>query len=879
MISRVFQPTWILSTSATLWIAVLWCANVHGDCDATQLSAPYTLLVIDKSGSMEMTADELRAEGLAMLPIDEGRKPWEAARVRIDELLNRLSDGRIVRGGLFSSEVQWLDEVSLDSDDGRDRLRGMIDELAPVRGQGSTALFEALNDAVAQARTLSDEDPSRDIAIIVYTDGVDSTQDPTEKSRKRDRVRTEFAKLVDSNPNVWLYYTPIIQGKSDAIETIIDHSHAVGVGFKFPLPLAIEPTGFVLPSAKLNPKATISTTLCGHPGVWQIINDATMKLEFEPDELDGASGPPIQIDVAPVKMREGTIDIPLEVLNAEVLKPDQVYSGKLKITYPTLGDHEIRAPAEFTVRFQAAAPPEIYDIRPVDGSTVPAGQPITFIAQTLQGASIIWDFGDGDSDSNATTQHTYSTEGDRKVTLTVTAPSGRTEKTISLKVIDLAANIQPVNDRLIAGQRHVFRSVTRGPMKRVEWLVDGRPFEPTNPATGELEYAFDRAGEHKLEVLGFAEQMQTPYKSQPLNVTVLPGPSLKSDTDPVYVGQQVKLTVDSPPGWKSISWDFDDGTTVSDGGAEQTHTFKIRKTHRVRAVIEWTDGPPQTVELDAAIKSRALVAGIDLGGDAKRFYSGDTLPLNEKSTGDIWKRSWSVRRPGAETFEPLVEGATSLPLDSEGEYEIRSDIESYPDEAGATQTASTSVKILVLPKPNRAILWSIGGLLAALVTGAYWVLVHGNKAMFWHLRYRLGGDFDADNPGSLTKVKWNPFRKQSAIELKRMVPDGFWRSAEGKNEKLFLSYKRAAGEVQSRMQYTRETQQGRKEASVRLKQSEVREDKFLLIEPKCNDEASKVYLRVIKRHGIWWLGIVLFLAILGLSLWLFVLTYQWVYSL
>ncbi len=774
--------------TAIIFITSLIAATtLVAQCPDMNLSPPVTLLVIDKSGSMNDAAGTWNAG-----PVDASRTPWQAVRYRIDGLLDRLADGSVVRAGLFSDECVWSKPLALDAA-ARDSLRRAIDANAPVENYGRTSLFDSLLDALDQARSFSVKDPTRDIAIIVYTDGKDSTENDTERDAKLNDIRTRFPELVKENENIWLYYTPIVQGQ--AIKTIIDHPHAVEVGFRFPIPLQLDRSSFVLGNAKANPETEVAPFLCGSDGIWPLIQGKELKFEFVPDQ-----GQVIRIEADSVRITKGQIQIPLHIVNASDLKAAQAYSGNLKIIYPDLKDYEVRAPTQLRLRFQAAEVPEIYSVRPNDGSTVPRGAPVTFVVQTLQDASVLWDFGDDQSKSGSEVQHTFNTAGDRTVTVTVRSTNGLSaEATIRLSVIDLAANIVPVNSVVMENLAVELKRTIRGPIKRVEWMVDGHKHDPTDESNGSLTYTFDRSGIHTLQLLGYADAAEV--VGDPMEINVVPGPRIEVASETFRPGQPVKFTLTSPPSVTSVDWRFDESDLIENGGTELSHLFEIRGTHSVVATVHFKETDSVAIQRDIAIVGEAPMAKISLGNEddgeqagARKHSLGETLPLVNSGGGDIRQQNWSVKRPGETDYSPLAPDTTTLPLNDLGPWSVRLETIGWPDLEGNVQTATDSVDIIVNPRPNRALFALLAAILAVLWILLGYLLVIGNSPRHWRLHHQFGSIPDPNRlvPFKLNrKGVWSWRHKRARVPLHRFTSKGYW-AEDGRQEFVEISKIRGA---------------------------------------------------------------------------------------
>ena len=751
--------------------------SVLAQCDDVAIEPPTTILVIDKSGSMTQAAGTWKSD-----PVDADRTPWQAVRARIEQFLSRSPDGNQVRTAVFNERVDWLGQVRL-SDESRRSLLGKLDEEAPRNQQGRTALYKAMVGAFEQAKLLSRENPTHDIAIIVYTDGANSENEVREAD-----VATEFRELVELNENVWLYYTPIVRGQT--ISTIVKHPHAIEVGFRYPVPLQFDRTSFVLQNARLKPQQNIRPYLCGADAVFPLLKNHRMHLEFQPDD-----GQDIQIASQEIALTRGELSIPVQVLNGPELDVSRAYSGRFLITYPDLPEFEVRAPASLRLIFQAEEKPRISNMRPEEGMVIPSGTEQVFVIQTLDDAQVIWDFGDGTSKGGREVTHSFTTSGERTVRVSVKAANGlEASKTATIRVIDVGISIAPVKPPFLSGFETSFQPIRRGPVKRVEWLVNGKKYQPNLEGEG-LRMAPDRPGRLTVQALGYAETAIV--KSDELEIRIGEPPRIVVTPSPAIVGKATQLALEGlPPSVDSVTWTFHDGETIKDSRASISRTFPVRQSYRTQATIQSGGRQVAVVPGDFSVIEEPLKAYFESEvrkpsswfSLMKWFYrktmKGDELILQDHSTGSIRSATWRYRSPGQDDWTELPDDATTLVLNAVGEYEMERYLEGYPDGAGTFNTARSSGSIVVHPTPNLGLLaLNVLGALGVVACSAH-VLLRGNRPRHWKVYYDRSEYPEASGTSSYLGLakRWNWWRKKARIAITSLNGDGYWDTEEGRKE-------------------------------------------------------------------------------------------------
>lgn len=466
------------------------------------------LLVIDHSGSMN--------ERLAGKSVTR----WQEMQRQAIELVEKIPLGSRLWIAVFAGEpprAAWIPPFQTEAD--RKKVIGHL-QSAFGTPQGGTALYDTLGIAFEEAERLSRQNPGQHILVLAYTDG----KDESSKQWNPTTLRQRFQQLVEQNRNTWLFYTRI-PGEGVPLSEIVgrDTPNAREGAFRSPLPVSLVRTHYHLENAVLQPRQTITLEFLASHAIWQTLGQAVLNFEFIP-----AQGQPIKVRAQPVALRPGPIPVELVVENPDQLLVDSHYSGVLKIHYPTLDKFDIKAADTISISFQKEKRIEIFDRRPSDNSSFAVGQPILFWVNTLEGAKVIWDFGDGQSATGPEVRHVYNTAGKRQVKVTVGEPPlGPAVQTFLVDIVDLSLRVAPVATAVFSETTTTFRCTGRGPIQKIEWIIDGRKYDGTFTLRGDLlegdiAYRFDTTGDHRLTVLGYSEKAVVQSEEMVVKVVDLP---------------------------------------------------------------------------------------------------------------------------------------------------------------------------------------------------------------------------------------------------------------------------------------------------------------------------------------------------------------------
>jgi len=392
--------------------------------------------------------------------------------------------------------------------------RRVIEDDFPRKAQAGTALYDTLALAFDQAEFHSGRNPGANVRVMVYSDGEDTHSQKWTPATLEER----FKQIVSKNRNVYLFFTPL---GDQTIEPPFRNGNVAEGEAKHPIPLDLVPNTVTLRNPKTAPEQSFQIDLNYSPEHVKLLADKFATLVFESDDIK--IQPLVRWPLTP-----GPRPTTLTVTNADQLQPDREYTARLRLQVPELDRHQIQVtpPDGIPVRFQAAGKLSIIDTGPRNGAVFAVGDEIPFFAVTLEGATVTWDFGDGQKAIGHRASHTYRKEGKFEVLVKATAPDVQDADpvTIPLKIVDIGVSLVKPTADLFAGEPVRLSCVGRGPIQRFDWFIEGTAYPSSTPNGQSIDYKFDRPGSYPVYVR--AESEHGSFFSNELSLTVLSRPTL-----------------------------------------------------------------------------------------------------------------------------------------------------------------------------------------------------------------------------------------------------------------------------------------------------------------------------------------------------------------
>lgn len=338
-----------LNDSLTLFVVSCWSmlipiatfaqsshAHSPGETDAY-------FLVIDHSGSMTD-------------PGRTGAPRWQEMQDHARQLLSQIPLDTDVQAATFSNELSPSRKLPFNSESDRDAA---IREVSTMCEQpvGKTRLFDSLGEILERAEQVYRDAPQREVRVMVFTDGLDTSSTRWTQASLQQR----FHKLVSDQPNIWLFFTQLQEDQQN-VRQVIDHPHAVQHAFKPPILLKTCPRVVRLKDPAIHPRQEIDLEFVGpSPEYWRDLAGQHARAAFDD------AGSDLAAEIGPISLSPGTKSVPIQFANNSQLPPGKARPTSLRLDFPQLAGHEIRASNRIAVEFEPPPQPRIF----VDSADTP----------------------------------------------------------------------------------------------------------------------------------------------------------------------------------------------------------------------------------------------------------------------------------------------------------------------------------------------------------------------------------------------------------------------------------------------------------------------------------------------------------------------------
>ncbi len=318
-------------------------------------------------------------------------------------------------------------------------------------------------------------------------------------------------------------------------------------------------------------------------------------------------------------------------------------------TYPSGGNYDVTLTVTNPAGSHSVTKTVDVGLPNPDFTTTPASpvgvhKPVTFTG-TATGRDLStwkWEFGDGDfveylnSDANHATPppHTYTTTGDKNVTLTVTGASGSRSKTKTIKVAGPpVAEFSAAPTVVATGDQVQFTDASQDVVTSWEWQFgDGGTSTEQNPKHA---YATNGTYTVTLTVHGPGGD-DTIIKDHYIDVSV-PNPDFVATPTTVVVDHEVSFTDQSTGNIETRSWQFGDGGTSS--AQNPVHVYTTPGTYSVSLEASGPTGS-RSITKTAYIKVVEVpVAAFTAAPNPVAM--GAAVQFTDASTGEITSWLWN----------------------------------------------------------------------------------------------------------------------------------------------------------------------------------------------------------------------------------------------
>lgn len=192
--------------------------------------------------------------------------------------------------------------------------------------------------------------------------------------------------------------------------------------------------------------------------------------------------------------------------------------------------------------------------------------------------TFLWDFGDGQTSSDLSSNHTYEDFGSYTVTFEAQGDSGTTKQTKQITLVK-ALEIESVSYQLMEGQLSAQAEVSGGAAPySYSWIIDNN--SPVQ--TQSFDYQFSYSGDYTLALVVTDAQGTSLTNSQVLSVEV--ALQLSSSVLTNALTAQFSSTALGGSANYNYSWDFGDSTQAVTS-QNPSHTYQNPGTYSVKLVV------------------------------------------------------------------------------------------------------------------------------------------------------------------------------------------------------------------------------------------------------------------------------------------------------
>ncbi len=373
--------------------------------------------------------------------------------------------------------------------------------------------------------------------------------------------------------------------------------------------------------------------------------------------------------------------------------------------------HTYAEPGTYTVRLVAASASDDLDVSTMEVtvsdavtpvaafSTSADGLAVTFTNSSMNADTYAWDFGDENTSTEESPEHTYAEEGTYIVTLTVTSADG-VESTVSEEITVADGVIPTAGFTSVANFLEVTFTNTSEDATSYSWDFGDSSGTSTeeNPI-----YTYAAAGTYDVELTATSGDGVENTFSMSVTVTDAVAPTASytseaSDLEVTFTNTSTNAT--------SYSWDFGDGNSSTDENPVHTYasygTYTVVLTATSVDDIDDTDSQSIEVAFTPMILNGSMneLTPINTGDntDAWSCNPPSTLGDGSASPYDFWSNSaldsWLASATGDSNHQP-GSSSTSYNTDRSIKFESlgRRAYQPITVEAGTTYAIDAGVRV------------------------------------------------------------------------------------------------------------------------------------------------------------------------------------------
>lgn len=380
---------------------------------------------------------------------------------------------------------------------------------------------------------------------------------------------------------------------------------------------------------------------------------------------------------------EGKFTIGLTVKDANGCSDTKTFTDTIQVTKPL----------NITIK---ATESESSDVVKNEGCEAPFTT--TFSSQISNGTAekYFWNFGDGETSTDAVATHTYSADGSYDVELTAMTYTGctTTKKAANYININTFAPSFTTVGALCKGNMVTFNGTSNSAMGTWKWIIDGEELNGQS-----VSKTFATSGVYDVKLVATNAIGCEKIVEKQIKINTLPVVDFSADkTQGCDAGFAPQFTANSASAvaWR---WDFGDGKTSSEQNPK--HQYEASQDYTVSLKVTDENQCESTETKDAYIQIKKPIASFEITtNDDDKYCLGSTTTITNKSTSDFGltddSYAWNFKYDASKTSSSSMVGQNStIEFAEAGEYPIELTI---TDNAGCVSEPFTdTVKIGVVP--------------------------------------------------------------------------------------------------------------------------------------------------------------------------------------
>jgi len=307
-----------------------------------------------------------------------------------------------------------------------------------------------------------------------------------------------------------------------------------------------------------------------------------------------------------------------------------------------------------------------------------SGALVQFTDESLRADSLLWDFGDGNSSTEADPEHGYTADGTYRVQLIAFGACGVDTASQDIEIItpptadfeaDILSGCGPILVQMV--------NYSSANSTAFEWNIEGAM--PDTSTASDPIFSFPTAGVYDITLIATnATGADTLSKS--VTISGLPVSAFELENE--LGSLQVATTNNSVRAW-TFEWDFGDSTSSTE--VAPTHTYPADSVYTVTLIANNNCGS------DTAMQDIAIVTPPTAGFSVEPDAGCVAFTVMPQDTSSDNVTSWQWSAPGAQPDSSAAQFPTFV-YDSVGNYTIVLEVANAADTVSVSQNVSVSSK-------------------------------------------------------------------------------------------------------------------------------------------------------------------------------------------